>query len=426
VNYLQLFKANTRILSFGILLVFFSSFGQTFVVSLYIPWFLDAFQISSSFFSGLYALATISSAITLIFAGKKIDQVPLRGYTLFVVLGMLAAVLLAAFSVHLLMLFLSIYLLRFFGQGLLSHTAMTTMARYFSKARGKALSVAYLGFPMGEGLLPALTVSSILWVGWRETLGLTAMLIVFLLLPLALWLIRGFVSAKVVETPTASKYHSREAKPLQAAKVPSDFISEDKEQGGKLWRQREVFRSPFFLFLAPSVFLVGFLQTNLFFFQTFIASYKGWTVEWMAISIAAYAISSSLCSIAAGPLIDRFSAVRLFPFVLIPMGLGISVLSLTTDPVMVPVYWLLIGISGGVSSPVNSSLYAELFGVKSLGAVRSLFTFVMVISTALGPVTYSFLLDSGLNFDQIHWGMLAAMLLNLVWIWRYSKRLKKR
>ena len=148
MNYLQLFKANTRILGFGILLVFFSSFGQTFVVSLYIPWFMDAFQISSSFFSGMYAVATVLSALTLIFIGKIIDQVSLRSFTLFVILGMLLAVLLAGLSVHLLMLFLSVYLLRFFGQGLLSHTAMTTMARYFSKARGKALSVAYLGFPI--------------------------------------------------------------------------------------------------------------------------------------------------------------------------------------------------------------------------------------------------------------------------------------
>jgi MFS family permease len=203
VNYLRFFLSNRKILVFGVLLTLYSSFGQTFILSLYIPGILESFEISSSFFSRLYAIATLLSATTLIFFGKLIDYIPLKRFTLIVIFGIITASLLAAFSVHVAMLFVAIYLLRFFGQGLLSHTSMTTLGRYFSRARGKALSIAYLGFPIGEGLLPIIMISIILWIGWRETFALSAGFSLLTLLPLSLWLIRGFEGKKVVEATEA-------------------------------------------------------------------------------------------------------------------------------------------------------------------------------------------------------------------------------
>ena len=387
------------------MLVFFSSFGQTFVVSLYIPWFLEEFDISRSFFSGMYAVATLGSAATIIFVGKKIDHVPLKNFTLFVVFGIMLACLTAAFSMHLFMLFIAIYLLRFFGQGLLGHTAMTTMARYFRKARGKALSVAYLGFPLGEALFPVLVISLILAVGWRQTFGLSAVFILLVLLPLSIYLMKGFSASTVVE-----EYEAPPEKPGREEEQPA-------------WRQSKIIANPWFYLFAPTVFLVGFLQTALFFFQTFIAEYKGWAMEWMAGSITAYALASFSCAILAGPLIDKLSARRLFPFTLLPLGAGVLVLSLSNHPAIAPLYWLLVGITGGMNGPVVSALYAEVYGTRSLGAVRSIFTFVMVVSTALGPVVYSFFLERGFTFDHIHLAVVAVLLLNMIYILVLGRKL---
>lgn len=400
MNYIQLFRANTKILVFGIVLTLYSSFGQTFILSLFIPGILESFEISRSFYSQLYAVATLLSATTMIFLGKMIDHVPLKRFTLFVIGGIVTASLVAAFSFHVVMLFLAVYMLRFFGQGLLSHTSMTTMARYFSKARGKALSIGYLGFPIGEGLMPLVMVSIILWMGWRETFLASAVFILITLLPLALWLMRGFSGKKVVEGP--------------AEQIKASPMEEEKEL--RVWKQREIVRSPYFYLFAPTVFIVGFLLTALFFYQTFIAEYKGWQVEWMAGSIIAYAISSFLFSILTGPLIDRFSARKIFPFTLLPMAAGMLVLAFLKQPLATPLFWLLVGISAGVNSPLTSALYAETYGTRSLGSVRSLFTFVMVASTALGPVVYSLFLDKGFTFDQIHLGVIGVILLNFLFI----------
>ncbi len=410
MNYLQLYKANPRILSLGMMLVFFSSFGQTFVVSLYIPDFMEAFGISASGFSSLYAAATLLSAATLIFVGKKIDHIPLKRFALFVVTGILVACLLAAASWNLVALFFGIYTMRFFGQGLLMHTAMTTMSRYFSRARGKALSIAALGFPMGEAVFPILVASSIGLFGWRETLVLSAVLIGMVLVPFTIVSLNRIRRAHIYEGQ--SEAESRKAS--------------EEEQAQKLWKQREVFRTPWFYLFAPTVFLIGFLQTNLFFFQTFIAEDKGWSTEWMAGSITAYAASSITMSMIAGPLVDRFSARGLFPFMLLPLAAGLVVLSAGTHPVTTPLYWLLVGFTGGMNAPVTSSLYAEIFGTRSLGTVRSLFTFVMVVSTALGPVVYSFFLDRGASFNQIHYVVMGVIVVNMLFVLFRMRRLSGR
>jgi MFS family permease len=395
MNYYRFFLANTKILLFGIFLTFFSGFGQTFVLSLYIPSIISEFGIGTSLYSGIYSAATLCSGITIVFAGKIIDRVPLKKFTLWVITGIFIANLIAGFTMNLVMLFFAIFLLRFFGQGLLSHTSITTMGRYFSKARGKALSIAILGYPLAETLMPIAVLTAIMMIGWRESFIISAAIILIIMLPLVLFLIRNFDRKNIREdSTTEQKKHS-----------PSPDISQEK-----IWSQKDIVRNFFFYIFAPTTFVMGFAQTALFYFQIFIAEFKGWSPEWMAINITAYAIASSISSIFAGPVIDRFSAIRIFPFVLFPLIAGLLVLSFFTSPVATTLFWFLVGISGGVNPTVSNALYAETYGTRNLGSVRSVFTFVMIISTAAGPVVYSTFLDSGFTFNHIHLGMVALIL----------------
>ena len=78
----------------------------------------------------------------------------------------------------------------------------------------------------------------------------------------------------------------------------------------------------------------------------------------------------------------------------------------------VPIFWFLLGVSAGINAPLTSALYAETFGTRNLGAVRSVFTFVMVASTALGPVVFGFFLQKDFSFNQIHLMLAGLVLLN--------------
>lgn len=62
---------------------------------------------------------------------------------------------------------LSVFVLRFCGQGMFSHIAMTAMGRWFVARRGRAVSIAALGHPAGEVVLPILAVLLIALIGWR-------------------------------------------------------------------------------------------------------------------------------------------------------------------------------------------------------------------------------------------------------------------
>jgi MFS family permease len=408
MNYYRFFFANRNILLFAIILTMYSGFGQTFILSLYIPEIIKEFQISQGLFSSIYAAATLCSGITIIFAGKLIDRMPIMKFTMLVITGIIAANLVAGLSLNLFMLFLAIFMLRFFGQGLLSHTSMTTMGRYFSKSRGKALSIAYLGFPIAEAAMPIAIITLILTIGWRESFLFSSVFIILTLLPLVFILIRKFDSSKIIED-IGSKARITKEKSIEQQRT---------------WAQREIIRTLDFYVFAPTVFIVGFTLTALFFYQTFIAGFKGWSLEWMAVNITAYAIASLVFSILAGPLIDRYSARRIFPFVLIPMIAGLLVLAFSSHTLATPVFWFLVGISAGANPTVSNALYAETYGVKSLGAIRSIFTFIMIISTAAGPVVYSALLDSGLNYNHIHLMLSALIVLNILYIllaFRYKK-----
>ncbi|HBV99664.1 MAG TPA: MFS transporter, partial [Bacteroidetes bacterium] len=122
-NYLDFIFREWRILVFGASLTFFSSFGQTFLFSLFVPFFLDEFSLTNGTFGSLYSLATLSSAALLPVAGQWIDRIPVKHYSTAVALILALASLIMANSWGLATLFLAIFLLRLAGQGLSGHTA---------------------------------------------------------------------------------------------------------------------------------------------------------------------------------------------------------------------------------------------------------------------------------------------------------------
>lgn len=180
---LRFILTHPRVLAFGLLLTLFSSFGQTFLISIFVPRILSSFGLGAGEFGVLYAAATVTSALCLPFFGRLIDRVPPRRFSLAIGIGLALACFGMALSRNVPMLFLSILGLRLTGQGLLSLTASTTMARVFDKGRGKALSVSALGYPLGEGLLPLAVVLMIHGLGWRMSWILLGALMLLVFVP---------------------------------------------------------------------------------------------------------------------------------------------------------------------------------------------------------------------------------------------------
>ena len=347
----------------------------------------------------MYATATMASAFTLPWLGKLVDTLPLRRFVLLVILGLVVACLGFSFIQLSLLLIPAFYGLRLFGQGLMSHTAITTMARAFEADRGKAIGISTTGPSMGEAILPFLISLVILNAGWRTALRIEALLLFVLVLPLLLILLRG------------------QSKPVLYPRV------DESSKQGTSRNPLLLFKDRKFWIIGPTVFILGFMNTAVFFYQLKFGASRGWAPEWMAGSLAFFALGGALSMVIAGPFVDRLSAKRLFPLVLFPYLIGVLLLALGQSRLIYPLALVCLAVSNGAGSTIKNALFAEVYGTEIIGAVRSMFTTIMVFSTALGPLSFGLLLDAGWSFGQVFLLSAAVLLAIIIWSWLRYKRL---
>jgi len=373
----QFLKSNFQYLLFGFLMTFCSSFGQTFFLGIFNPFIREDLNLSHSEFGGIYSAATLVSSLTIIWLGKKIDDFKLRNFAIFVCISLFfAAVFMSQLSslVHLL---LAIFFLRLFGQGLMSHTSSTAMARYFDKNRGKALGVAWLGLSFGEGILPGLVIFLLNYLVWKKIWITIAVFLIVFVLPLIVFLLKNFEDNSVEQEQSK------------------------KSENIKNWTRQEVLKDLRFYFLLPAVLCPAFLITGIFINQIYLFENLNWGINFIAPSFTAYAIFSVISLQLSGFLIDKFSALKILPFYLIPMILGL-LFSLFFKFALSPViFFILMAITNGTSNVLLTSTWSEMYGTKHLGAIRSITVSLMVFSTSLSPFLFGYLIDFGFNAKDI-------------------------
>ncbi|MBT8486808.1 MAG: MFS transporter [Phycisphaerae bacterium] len=364
---------------FGFTLAFFSSFGQTFFVGLFGGELRAAFAMSEGVFGSLYSLATLVSGCFVVWLGHLIDRVDLRLYATLVGLGLVAACLSIAAATTIVGLGVSIFALRLSGQGLLSHTAMTSMARYYERSRGMAISIAGLGFPAGEAVLPFAAVTLMQASGWRTTWQLIALIVGVTIVPLTLILLRGH-----------GRRHATHVAAVDATLDPAAAAAPVRRQ----WTRREVLRDGRFYGLLPAALAPGFIVTGIFLHQPTLVAEKGWTPAWFAACFVGFAASQLPASLLAGGTIDRFGARRLVPLYLVPLIASLLVLAGWRHPAAALFFLVLAGITSGIGGPILGALWAELYGVRHLGSIRALVSALMVFATAGSPAIMGWLIDA--------------------------------
>lgn len=375
--------ANRRFLAFGVLLSLFSSFGQTYFIAMFSAEIRGFFELSHGDFGEIYAYATLASGATLIWLGRKIDHIDLRPYSAAVCVGLAVAALMMYQAASVLMLGLALFTLRLTGQGLMSLTASTSMARYFHQNRGMAIGVASTGYAGGEALFPYMAVILIAAVGWRAAWLSVALGLVLIAVPLVLWSLKGH-----------GERHRRHLAHMAA-------LQDRAESMARQWTRRDMLGDRRFYMLLPAVLAPSFIMTGLFFHQVHLVDVKGWNLAMFATGFVIYAGATVVGALGVGSFVDRVSATRLMRFHLTPLALGLLVLAGFDQPVVMFIYLLLAGLSTGANNTVVAAAWAELYGVAHLGAIRALTSALMVFSTALAPVVMGRMIDAGVSMEQI-------------------------
>ena len=367
-----------KVVIFGFIFTFFSSFGQSFFLGLFNSSIRETLSITHGQFGSIYASATLLSSIVLIWIGKKIDDVNILKFASYVIIFLSASCFIFSKISSVIFLFIGIFLMRLAGQGLSSHTATTTVSRFFEKSRGRALSVCWLGLSLAEFMMPILIVFLLTFIEWRE-IWVSISILVILVLPAA-----TFILVKKVRLDT------REG---------TKFEESNKEI--KQWSRIEVLKDYRFYIICMTMLAMPWIATGSFVYQSFISSSKEWGPYVIAQSFMAYSILSVITLFVSGFLIDKFSSRKLIIYMNIPLFFGTIVIYYFDAPLYSFIFFGLLGVTNGLANVLGSSTWAEIYGVKYIGSIKALTTALMVFSTAFGTALFGFLIDIGFSIEEI-------------------------
>lgn len=385
-SFLPLVRREWRLLLFGFLMTFGSSYGQTFFIALFSGDIREELHLGHSEFGLLYSSATLASAFLLLWTGSLIDRWDLRRASYLIVLGLGAGCFLAGFASGPTLLFFAFLLLRHTGQALMSMAGLTSIVRYIPDGRGKASAIATSGFAVAEALLPLLAVALLTAWGWRQSFFAwgTALLLV---MPPLVWLLlrdHGHRHARYLDTLRADYRPDGQHHKLPAIRQ---------------WTRAEMLRDPLLYLFLPALMAQPLLFTGFMFHQVQLVDEKGWALSFWAGLYVLYAVTSSAVKFVAGLMIDRFGAQPLLPFMILPLGAALLLLGLAEAAWAAIGFMLLIGVSTGLYTTASSPFYAERYGTLHLGAIKSVTTALMVCATAITPVVMGWGLDAGVTLS---------------------------
>ena len=368
-----------KVIVFGFIFTFFSSFGQSFFLGIFNTSIRETLSITHGQFGSIYASATLCSSLLLIWVGKKIDDINIFRFAIYVTLLLSFSCFFFSKISSVVFLFIAIFLMRFSGQGMMSHTATTTVSRYFTKSRGRALSICWFGLSSAEFIMPVLMVFLLSITTWQNIWTIIAIIILFFL-PIA-----SFFLVKKVNLDTREKTEGEEF----------------KEANIKQWKRIEVLKDYKFYIVSMNMLAMPWIATGVFVYQSFISSSKNWGPFVIAQSFMSYSVFSVLTLLISGFLIDKFTSRKLLIFMNIPLFLSTFVIIYFNAPITAFVFLGLIGISNGLANVLGSSTWAEIYGVKHIGSIKALTTALMVFSTAFGTALFGILIDIGFSIEKI-------------------------
>ena len=367
---------NSRWLLAGALLTLVSSFGQTFFISLFAGEIRETFNLSHGDWGTIYGFGTFASAIVLVWAGGLTDIMRVRKIGPIVLAVLAVSCLIMAFNPWAALLPVVIFCLRLSGQGMPTHIATVAMSRWFSVNRGKALSIANLGFSLGEATFPLLVVSLLVYFAWQDIWVITA-IVAFLSIPTLIWLLK------------------RERSPQSMAKE-----SQSKGMNNRHWTRNQTLAHPLFWFMVPAFVGQSAFNTAFFFLQVHFAEIKGWEHLQLVAMFPIYTGSAIIAMFLSGILLDKIGTVNLIPYFQLPLVLAFLLFAFGETLISALFGFVFLGITSGASATLPNVFWAEFFGTKHLGSIKAAAVAAMVLGSAIGPTLTGILLDFDISLEN--------------------------
>jgi MFS family permease len=373
-------RQNALWLGAGGLLTFLSSFGQTFFISIFAGEIRTEFGLSHGAWGGIYTAGTAASAVVMVWSGGLTDRFRVRVIGPVILVGLAAACVAMAVNHAVWMLPVVIFLLRFFGQGMTSHIAVVAMSRWFVAMRGRALSIATLGFSLGEALLPVTFVALMAFVDWHY-----------------LWLVAAVICLSGIPLLIAA---------LRNERTPQSMAESNSSTGmnARYWTRNQAMAHPLFWFMVPALLGPSAFGTAFFFHQVHIAEVKNWSHVELVALFPIYTGMGIVAMILSGWALDRFGTARLMPFIQLPMAASFVVFAYAAEPIAALFGFMFFAMTTGSHATMSNAFWAEFYGTAHIGSIKAMAAAVMVLGSALGPGITGFGIDLGIGIEtQFLW-----------------------
>ena len=393
---------NSRWLTAGALLTLISSFGQTYFISIFAGEIRAAFDLSHGDWGAIYGFGTFASAIVMIWSGGLTDVMRVRHLGPIVLAALAASCLFMAFNPWVALLPVVIFCLRFTGQGMSTHIAAVAMSRWFVANRGKALSVASLGFSVGEACYPILVVSLLLFFTWQSV-----------------WILAGGVAALAI--PALLWLLAEERSP-QSSTTEGQSLG----MGGRHWNRNQALSHPLFWFMIPALLGQSAFNTAFFFLQVHFAEIKGWEHLQLVAMFPVYTLVSIAAMILSGILLDKLDTARLIPYFQLPMIVAFLIFAFGQSLIAALVGFIFLGLSSGANATLPNAFWAEFYGTRHLGSIKAAAAAVMVLGSAIGPAVTGVLLDYDLPLDTQYVAVSVFFGISSLMMWAGVKRVRTR
>ncbi len=360
----------------GAILLFLSSFGQTFFISVFAGEIRSEFGLSNGDWGLLYMLSTGASAVAMIFAGGLTDRFRVRFLGILIVGCLALACLAMALNSATWLLVIVIFALRFCGQGMVGHIAVVATARWFVATRGRALAICALGIMLGEATLPVTMVWLKGFVPWHM-LWIGCGAFALLMIPI-LWRL------------------------LRLERTPQATMSDDNTLGmdSKHWTRAQALRHPLFWALVPAMSLFPAFATAFWFHQVHFAAIKGWDHLALVAIFPLGTLSYMGSTFLFGWAIDKVGAGRLMPLYLLPLSAAFVLHWYAPSLIWVAFGVILMGLAGGGQATLPAAIWSGYYGTAHLGSIKSAATAGLVLGSAIGPGLSGWLIDFGVGFEQ--------------------------
>jgi len=373
--------------------------GQTIGVNVFNDELIVALGLTRSQVALAYFIGTAVSGTILLWAGKIYDRIGARrlmvassvslGLSLFYLSivdwipiaiaqlwslqGALNWMLVASLTV-------GFFLIRFTGQGFVTMAGRNMVAKWWEYHRGKVLPVTGIGVSVCFSLAPIAFYELIQATDWRmawRILG-AALAVGFAFFG---WLIFRDNPAECGLSVDAGIAPGSKQKDDPEFSVVRDFTRSEAIRNFAFWIYTGIFALQA-LFITAYVFHVLDLAQQIGIPDKRILGF-----------FLPSAIIGGFISIGVGWYSDRFRLKYFAAFMAFGIALSASALVVPIEGFLIPAIIVGMSITSGCFGPISGAFIARYYGVTHIGAISGVFMSSMIVSSATGPLLFSFCKD---------------------------------